>query len=323
MAKEAEVQETTAEELLREQQEKLVHQAAAAAGTAGVAAEIPTITLWGDVWTRLRKNKLAIIGSAIILALALIAILAPQIAPYSPDKQNLQLSRSAPSLKHWFGTDVLGRDYFSRVVYGSRISIYIGVVVLLISLSLGISLGAISGYLGGWIDALIMRVADVLFAYPFIVGAIVVITVLSGRVPRLTALMIAIGLFTWPTVARIFRSSILQVKNSEYVVAARALGAGQFRVLTRHVIPNALAPVVVYGTILIGGVILTEAALSYLGIGAPVGTPSWGLMISEGKSYLTTEPWLVFFPGLAIVFAVLGFIFLGDGLRDSMDPRLR
>lgn len=288
-----------------------------------MAAELPTLALWGDVWRRLRKNKLAIIGTAIIFTLILTAIFAPLIAPYPPDKQNLSISEIGPSSKHWFGTDTLGRDYFSRVIYGSRISISIGIVATSIALLIGLLFGAVGGYFGSWVDALVMRFADLFFAFPFIVGVIVLITVFEERVPRLPLLFMAIGFFGWATVGRIFRSSILQVKNLEYVEAARALGAGHWRILTRHVIPNSLAPVIVFATIATGTVILTEASLSFLGVGVPVGTPAWGLMVGEGKTHLTTEPWLVIFPGLAIMITVLGFIFVGDGLRDSMDPRLR
>ena len=287
------------------------------------AADVPTITIWGDVWRRLRRNRLAIIGSAIVLALVLTAILAPLISPYSPNTQNLELSLHAPSLKHWFGTDILGRDYFSRVVYGSRISISIGIVATLIALVIGLTLGAIAGYLGGPIDALTMRVADIFFAFPFIVGAIIVITALGRGFPRLLALFLAIGFFGWATVARLFRASILQVRTTEYVEAARALGASGWRILVRHIIPNSLAPVIVYSMVGAGTAILTEAALSFLGLGLSAGTPAWGLMVSEGKSFMTTRPWLVLFPGIGIVLTVLGFIFVGDGLRDSMDPRLR
>jgi peptide/nickel transport system permease protein len=288
-----------------------------------MAADLPTLTLWGDVWHRLRKNRLAILGTAIILTLVLTAIFANFIAPYPPDLQNLSISRIAPSANHWFGTDVLGRDYFSRVVYGSRISIAIGVVAVSVMLLIGLTLGALAGYFGRWVDAIVMRIADLFFAFPFIVGVIVLITVLQDQIPRMPLLFLAIGFFGWATVARIFRSSILQVKNLEYVQAARALGASHLRIMLRHVVPNSLAPVIVYATIATGTVILTEAALSFLGIGVPPGTPAWGLLVSEGKSHMTTEPWLVIFPGLAIVATVLGFIFLGDGLRDSMDPRLR
>lgn len=281
------------------------------------------VSLWADVWLRLKRNRLAIIGLGIIIVLVLVAIFAPLVAPYPPGRQNLAISKLPPSAKHWFGTDILGRDYFSRVIYGSRISISIGVAAVAIILAIGLVTGAVSGYFGGWADAIIMRIADMFFAFPFIVGVIVIITVLGDALPRLPLLFISIGLFGWASAARIFRSSILQVKNLEYVEAARAMGASHWRVLTRHVVPNSLAPVIVFATISTGTVILTEAALSFLGVGVPVGTPAWGLMVSEGKTYLTTEPWLVVFPGLAIMLTVLGFIFLGDGLRDSMDPRLR
>lgn len=292
-------------------------------GVGGVAADVPALTLWGDVWRRLRKNRLAIIGLAIVMTLSLTAILAPNVAPYPPGLQNLQISLQGPSAKHWFGTDILGRDYFSRVVYGARTSITIGVVATSIALLLGLSLGALAGYFGGVLDALLMRLADVFFAFPFIAAAIVLLTVFGDAFPRLMALFIVIGFLQWASVSRIFRSSIIQVKTADYVEAARALGAGSWRIMSRHVIPNALAPVVVYATIFTGTVILTEAALSFLGVGVPVGTPAWGLMVGEGRSYMTTEPWLVVFPGAAIALTVLGFIFLGDGLRDSMDPRLR
>jgi peptide/nickel transport system permease protein len=289
----------------------------------GSGGDISVQTLWGDVWRRLRKNKLAILGTAIILTLGLVAIFAPLIAPYDPALQNLPLSLRPPSAKHWFGTDILGRDYFSRVVYGSRISISIGMVATSISLAIGLTMGALAGYFGKWVDGVISRLGDVFFAFPFIVGVIIVLVALGNEFPRLLAMFIAIGLFNWASVARLFRASILQVKEADYVEAARALGAGHFRILTRHVIPNALAPVIVFAMISTGTVILVEAALSFLGFGVSTGNASWGYMVSQGKSYMTTQPWLVMFPGLGIVITVLGFIFVGDGLRDSMDPRLR
>lgn len=285
--------------------------------------DISAQTLWGDVWRRLRKNKLAILGTAIILTLILFAIFAPFIAPYDPALQNLPLSLRPPSSKHWFGTDILGRDYFSRVIYGSRISISIGMVATSISLAIGLTFGALAGYFGKWVDGVISRLGDVFFAFPFIVGVILVLVALGNEFPRLLAMFIAIGLFNWASVARLFRASILQVKEADYVEAARALGAGNLRILTRHVIPNALAPVIVFAMISTGTVILVEAALSFLGFGVSTGNASWGYMVSQGKSYMTTQPWLVMFPGLGIVITVLGFIFVGDGLRDSMDPRLR
>lgn len=321
----------TSGELLRTGQEKLAQQTPAAAPSvaAGMAGDVPSLTLWGDVWRRLRKNRMAILGLGILITLALTAIFARWIAPYPFAEQNLSVSLQPPSAKHWFGTDILGRDYFSRVVEGSRISIGIGIGSVAIILTVGLTLGALGGYFGGWVDAVVMRIADLFLAFPYIVGVIVLITVFGEDIPggpgfpRLPLLILAIGLFSWATAARIFRSSILQVKNLEYVEAARALGAGNARILLRHVVPNSLAPVMVFATIATGTVILTEAALSFLGLGVPVGAAAWGLMVSEGKSFLTSLPGLVIFPGVAIVLTVLGFIFLGDGLRDSMDPRLR
>ncbi|MGH2769131.1 MAG: ABC transporter permease [Actinomycetota bacterium] len=286
-------------------------------------AEAPALTLSGDVWRRLRKNRMAIVGLGIVLTLVLTSILAPWIAPYPRDKGNLQISLQPPSLKHWFGTDLNGRDYFSRVIYGARISVSIGVVAVSIALAVGLSVGALAGYFGRALDAVTMRAADVFLAFPYVVLAIVFITLFQDKIPRLLALYIAIGMIGWASLARLFRSTILQVKNMEYVEAVRALGAGHWRTLSRHVIPNALAPVIVFATIYTGTVILTEAALSFLGVGVLPPTPAWGLLVGEGRGYMTSEPWLVLFPGLAIALTVLGFIFLGDGLRDAMDPRLR
>jgi peptide/nickel transport system permease protein len=335
----------TPEEMMAQQAEILSAHAGVIAsptdtapGVAGTSLSLPsaiaaetTMTLWGDVWRRLRKNRLAIIGLGIIVFLVLVATLAPLIAPYGVGQQDLNLPLVAqkcggpcpPSLKHWFGTDVLGRDYFSLVVHGARTSVIIGLASVVLSLVIGLPLGAIAGYYGKKLDGIIMRLADVFFAYPFILGAIVIITVVGEGFPRLAGLIFAIGILGWATVARLLRASVLQVRSTEYVEAARALGAGNRRILTRHVIPNALAPVIVFSTIATGGVILTEAALSFLGLGLPPGSAAWGLLVSEGKSHMTNAPWLVIFPGVAIMFTVMGFIFLGDGLRDSMDPRLR
>lgn len=295
---------------------------APASATAG--AEV-SLTLWGDVWRRLRKNRLAIVGLGIIGILVLTAVFAPLIATYEPDGQNIQLASyckgpCGPSLKHWFGTDQLGQDIFSRVVYGARVSVIIGVVAVGIALTIGLTLGSLAGYFGGSIDGLVMRIADVFFAFPYVLAAIVLIIAIGQGVH---SIFIAIGVFAWATVARLLRSSILSAKETEYVEAARALGASHVRIITRHILPNSLAPVIVYSTITIGTAILTEAALSFLGIGVRPPTPAWGYMVNEGKQFLTTRPYMIVFPGLAIVFTVLGFIFLGDGLRDSMDPRLR
>lgn len=304
--------------------------AAGAPASAGAGGDIQ-LTLWGDVWRRLRKNRLAIIGLGFIGILVVTSILAPLIAPYHPNDINLDVASHcsgpcSPSLKHWFGTDQLGRDLFSRVVFGSRTSVIIGVVGVSILLTLGMTLGSIAGYFGGSVDAVIMRIADIFFAFPYVLAAIALVVALGRfNLPGagIFPIFIAIGIFGWATIARLLRSSILSIKETEYVEAARALGASSYRILTRHVIPNSLAPVIVFSTIAIGTAILTEAALSFLGLGVQPPTAAWGSMINDGKQFLTTRPYMIVFPGLATIFTVLGFIFLGDGLRDSMDPRLR
>ncbi|MCA1831555.1 MAG: ABC transporter permease [Actinomycetota bacterium] len=318
------------EDVLTPDQQTMAGTATAISTSAGVPASTAAgaevaLTLWGDVWRRLRKNRLAIIGLGIVGVLLITAVFAPLIAPYDTNDQRIDVASRcsgpcAPTLKHWMGTDQLGRDQFSRIVYGARVSVIVGVFAVGIALALGLALGALSGYFGGAIDALVMRIADVFFAFPYVLAAIVLIIAIGQGVG---SIVVAIGIFAWATIARLLRASILSTKETEYVEAARALGANHWRIITRHVMPNSMAPVIVYATILIGSAILTEAALSFLGIGVVPPTPAWGYMVNAGKPFLTTRPYMIIFPGIAIVFTVLGFIFLGDGLRDSMDPRLR
>jgi len=277
-------------------------------------------SLYKDAWRRLVRNKLAMIGLAIVIIMAIIAIFAPLIAPYDPNARIKEVSQKGPSLQHWFGTDILGRDIFSRVIYGSRISMLVGVVAVTISLAIGLFLGALSGFFGGISDAVIMRIADIFFAFPYILGAIAIMTVLG---PGVLNVFIAIGILGWSSVARLFRSSILSIKEKEYIEAARALGASNTRIILKHILPNSFAPIVVYSTMNVGTAIIVEAALSFLGLGVQPPTPSWGKMLSESLNYINTAPWLMFFPGLAILITVLGFVLLGDGLRDALDPRLK
>jgi len=277
-------------------------------------------SLYKDAWRRLVRNKLAMIGLAIVIIMAIIAIFAPFIAPYDPNARIKEVSQKGPSLQHWFGTDILGRDIFSRVIYGSRISMLVGVVAVTISLAIGLFLGALSGFFGGISDAVIMRIADIFFAFPYILGAIAIMTVLG---PGVLNVFIAIGILGWSSVARLFRSSILSIKEKEYIEAARALGASNTRIILKHILPNSFAPIVVYSTMNVGTAIIVEAALSFLGLGVQPPTPSWGKMLSESLNYINTAPWLMFFPGLAILITVLGFVLLGDGLRDALDPRLK
>ncbi|MEW6554626.1 MAG: ABC transporter permease [Actinomycetota bacterium] len=287
--------------------------------------------LWSDVWYRLRHNVLAMIGLGIIVVMLLVAIFAPLLANWDPLYQTIQdQSKTAaekaeavkqpPSSEHWLGTDQLGRDIYSRLIYGSRVSVEVGIVAVAISLVIGLFFGALAGYFGGWGDSVIMRSADVFFAFPTVLGAIAIMTVLGAG---LINVFIAIGVLGWATIARIFRGSILSVKENEYTEAARAMGAGHTRIIRKHIMPNAIQPIIVYATMGVGGAILAEAWLAFLGLGQQLPAPSWGNMLTEYLDFYTTDPWMMFIPGTAIVISVLAFILLGDGLRDALDPRLK
>ena len=273
-----------------------------------------------EVWRRFRKNRLATIGIVIIAVEIAAAFLAPLITFSDPADVNPAASRLSPSVDHWFGTDLLGRDMYSRVVYGARISLEVGIIAVLIALAIGLVAGALSGYFGGVVDTIVMRLTDVFLAFPYILAAIVIITAVGrGK----TAIIVVLGLLGWMPIARLFRSGVLPVKEAEYVEAARAVGAGHRRILVRHILPNAVQPVVVYATIFVGTAVLSEAALSFLGVGITEPTPAWGLMVAQGKDFLFSSPHLLFFPGAAIFVTVMAFVFVGDGLRDALDPRLR
>jgi peptide/nickel transport system permease protein len=277
-------------------------------------------TQFGDVRRRFLRNKLAVLGLGMVAVVFLSAIFAPAIATHPPKAQNLANTLQSPSGEHWFGTDELGRDVFSRVVHGTRIAVTVGLASIVLALFIGVILGSVSGYLGRAWDALIMRVADVFFAFPLIIGAVVIILVV-GR--GITPVIVALGIFSWATVARLLRSSILSIRESEYVEAARSLGASKWRIVTRHVLPNSMAPVLVYAMVSVATAIVAEASLSYLGVGVPPDVPDWGNMISSGQKFFGFKDYLWFFPSMAVVFTVLGFVFVGDGLRDALDPRLR
>jgi ABC-type dipeptide/oligopeptide/nickel transport system permease subunit len=304
----------------------LTDQASPSTATAGVAQpeggdELGAARpLRADVWRRFRRNKLAMMGLGFIVLLVLVALFAPWIAPYGITERTSGAFREPPSPDHWFGTDTIGRDVFSRVVYGARVSLRIGIIATAISLIIGLTLGSTSGFAGGKTDTLIMRGTDVLLAIPYIVLAVAIATVL-GRSEN--AVILILGLTGWLGIARIVRASFLSLKRQEYVEAATALGFSRWRIMFRHILPNAMQPIIIYGTIAVGSVILSEAALSFLGVGPQEPTPAWGLMVAQGKSLLTSAPHLLFFPGAAIFLTVLSFVFVGDGLRDALDPKLK
>jgi ABC-type dipeptide/oligopeptide/nickel transport system permease subunit len=272
-----------------------------------------------EIWRRFRRNKLATVGLVIIGLEVLAAVLAPVIT--FVDYKSIEFAgKLPPSTAHWFGTDALGRDIYTRIVYGSRVSLQVGLASVVVALVVGLAAGAVAGYYGGKLDGVLMRVTDVFLAFPYILAAIVLISVI-GR--SLTTVIIVLGALGWMPFARLFRGSILQVKELEYIEAARAAGCGDWRIITRHILPNAIQPIVVYATIFVGTAVLSEAALSFLGVGVTEPTPAWGLMVSQGRSYIFTAPGLLFFPGAAIFITVMAFVFMGDGLRDALDPRLR
>lgn len=284
-------------------------------------------TLWSDAFARLKKNKLAIFAACWICFIAVIAITAdfwvPQTlgSPIAVDStQMADLSKLPPSLEHPFGTDTLGRDVLSRVIYGSRVSLMVGLLATAISAILGLIMGALAAYYGGKWDAIIMRLADTFLAFPYTLFVIVMLAVLGSGIQNV---FIAIGILGWPSIARVFRSAILSVKENDYVDAARSMGASDARIVARHIFPNSVASIVVYATMNIGGAILTESALSYLGMGVTPPNPSWGSMIQDGQQYLATQPWLMLMPGLAILSTVLAFTLLGDGLRDALDVKMK
>lgn len=275
-------------------------------------------TLWRRAFLRFKKHKTGIVGGILLLIFIFSAIFAEYISPYDPISQNLEDRLQPPSLKHLFGTDYAGRDIFSRVIYGTRISLTVGFISVSLALVIGTLLGASAGYLGGWWDILIMRLIDIMLAFPAILLAIGIMAILG---PKLTNAMIAVGIVAIPNYTRIVRATILSVKNKDFVDAARALGISPTRILFRHILPNCLAPIIVQATLGVASAILEAAGLSFLGLGAQPPTPEWGAMLSESRQYLRYAPWTVFFPGLAIMTLVLAFNLFGDALRDVLDPR--
>jgi len=275
--------------------------------------------MWKIIWRRFRRNKLAVFGALIILSLALVAIIAPLIAPFNPNQQDILHRLEPPSVKHPLGTDDLGRDLLSRIIYGTRVSLLVGFVAVGIAIIIGSLLGLLSGYFGGWLDALIMRFVDIMLCFPTFFLILMVIAFLE---PNIWNIMAVIGLTSWPGLTRLVRGECLSIREREFVQAAKALGLSNRRVMFVHLLPNIMAPILVTATLGIGGAILTESALSFLGLGVQPPTPSWGNILTAGKDYITMAWWLSLYPGLAILITVLAYNLLGEGLRDVLDPRM-
>jgi len=279
-------------------------------------------SVWSDAWRYLRTNPLFLIGCTIMVVMVTMALFPALFAGgVDPTDCDLSLSRQAPSAAHWFGFDLQGCDYYSNVVYGARTSVAIGVLTVIGVLIIGVLVGAPAGYFGGWIDSLLARVTDVFFGIPLFLGALILLTVSAQR--SVWTVAMALIAFGWMTAMRLVRSSVVAIRGSDYVLAAQALGAPTLRILVRHILPNALAPVLVYATIAVGTFISAEAALTYLGIGLQAPEISWGLQINVAQSLIGTSPHLLFFPALFLSITVLGFILLGDTLRDALDPKRR
>lgn len=274
-----------------------------------------------SVWSRFKRHRLAMIGLTILIVLLVLAIFAPFLTKYSPTAVDLSAYRLGPNRAHWLGTDTAGRDVYTRLLYAGRVSLAVGIVAVAIYTAIGVVLGVVAGYYGGWVDSTIMRLCDVVLSFPTL---IIIITLASVLGPSIYNLMLAIGLLGWPPIARLLRGQLLSLRTTEFVVAARAAGCSDKRLIFRHLLPNAMAPVLVAATFGIAYAILIEAGLSFLGLGVQPPTPSWGNMLTDAQSLTVLEsmPWLWLPPGLMIALAVLSINFIGDGLRDALDPYL-
>lgn len=275
---------------------------------------------WKEAWQSFCKNKLAVVGLGIVLFFIILAVIAPLVAPYGFKEQELSKRLLAPSSEHWFGTDDFGRDIFSRILYGARISLWVGFFSVLGSAVFGTILGIVAGYYGRWVDTIISRIFDIMLAFPSILLAIAVVAILG---PSLQNALIAIAIINIPNFGRLVRSKVLSVKQEEYIMAAKAVGMKDVRILFRHILPNSMTPIIVQATLAIATAIIEAAALGFLGLGAQAPTPEWGKMLADSKQYLVQAPWTLFFPGLAIMLTVLGFNLMGDGLRDVLDPNMK
>ncbi len=275
-------------------------------------------SLWHDAWLRLKKNRAAVTGGVVLAVMVVLAILTPWIAPYGYEAQNLDLGATSPSAAHWLGTDIFGRDLLTQILYGGRISLSVGFIATAVALAIGVTWGAVAGYVGGRIDSVMMRFVDILYALPFMIF-IILLMVVFGR--NILLLFLAIGAVEWLTMARIMRTQVQSLRQQEFVEAAVSLGLPPSAIIFKHIIPNALGPIIVYTTLTIPSVMLLEAFLSFLGLGIQPPQTSWGLLISYGAETMEEYPWLLIFPGLALTITLFSLNFLGDGLRDALDVR--
>ncbi len=295
-------------------------QAAEVAAGMQELESAPIRGMWEDTLRRLLRHRVAVVGCVFVFIFVAVSLLAPVVAPYDPIKADFQAALKKPSLEHPFGTDHFGRDVLSRIIYGARTSLLIGVFSVLIAAFGGVLLGLVGGYMGGWLDNLIMRIVDVSLTFPRILLSILLIAIIGTGMENI---MLAVGIFAIPTYARLVRSSVLVLKETEFVEAAQAMGGSSSRVLFLHIFPGTLGPVVVQSTFLIATSIRVAAGLSFLGIGVPPPTPEWGTMLADARSYMALAPHLLAIPGFALMAVVLSFNLLGDGLRDALDPKLR
>lgn len=275
---------------------------------------------WGEVWYALKKNKRAMMGLFVIILLILMAIFADYVTPYGMREQNLSNALQSPNREHWFGTDDLGRDVFSRLIYGTRVSLTVGVSAVALSLSVGGALGVLSGYYKGWLDTLIMRFCDVLLSIPSILLAIAIVASLGSSIRNM---IIAIGIASIPVFARIIRAGVISVKEMQYIEAGRALGANDGRLIFKHIIPNILSPIIVQASMEIASAILSAAGLGFIGLGLEASVAEWGTMLNFGRGYIRQHFYLTLFPGAIIMLTILAFNLFGDGLRDAFDPKMR
>ena len=276
---------------------------------------------WSRIfWQRFRRNRLAVAGMVVLLILYGAMAFASQLAPYDPNQLLVGPTNAGPSAEHWMGTDHLGRDLFSRVLAASRVSLNIGLLVAVVSVGIGTAVGAVAGYFGGWVDEVLMRFTEVIMTFPFLFLAITVVALFGAG---FWTIVVVLGVLSWTPIARIVRASFLSLREREFVEGARAIGVPAWRIVTRHLLPNSLAPIIVFATLVVGAAILAESSLSYLGLGVQPPATSWGQLLYDGKQYMQTNLWYTFFPGLMIFITVMAINFVGDGLRDALDPRLK